>query len=166
MDSIPSKKSSWSHAKRQMAISGSRFKKQKTTKLPKSMLQCFRKELPVCQHVIRLQFVKDLLPCHRGVTRLDGAQGKKQVWRLHVRTSGLSEANLLYWRKYLWHLWKFPASPAVIRRPGNCTPLAPLVTRPYGLSTINCTVRHTSSRPALLPFSEINSSARKNAKYK
>ena len=31
-----------------------------------------------------------------GVPRLDGARGKKQVWRPHVRTCGLSEANVLY----------------------------------------------------------------------
>jgi len=37
----------------------------------------------------------------RGVTRLDGAWGKNQVWRRHVRTWGLSEANVLYRRKYL-----------------------------------------------------------------
>ena len=36
----------------------------------------------------------------RGVTRLDGARGKKQVWRRHVRNWGLSEANVLYWRQY------------------------------------------------------------------
>jgi len=60
---------------------------------------------------------------HSGVTRLDGARGKKQVWRPRVRTWGLSEANLLYWRKYLWHCWDFSAPPAVIRHPGNFTPL-------------------------------------------
>ena len=31
----------------------------------------------------------------RGVTRLDGARGKRQVWRPHIRTWGLSKANLL-----------------------------------------------------------------------
>jgi len=46
---------------------------------------------------------------NRSVTRLDGAQGKKQVWHPHVRTWGLSEANVLYWRKYLWHCWDFSA---------------------------------------------------------
>ena len=35
----------------------------------------------------------------RGVTRLDGARGKKQVWRAHVRTWDISEANVLYWMK-------------------------------------------------------------------
>ena len=70
----------------------------------------------------------------RGVTRLDGAQGKKQVWRPHVRTWGLSEANVLFWRKYLWHCWDFMAppqwfgTPILIRRPVNCAPLSPLVT--------------------------------------
>jgi len=32
----------------------------------------------------------------RGVTSLDGARSKKQLWRPHVRTRGLSEANALY----------------------------------------------------------------------
>jgi len=29
----------------------------------------------------------------------------------HVRTWGLSEANVLYWRKYLQHCWDFSAPP-------------------------------------------------------
>ena len=79
----------------------------------------------------------------RCVTRLDAARGMKQVWRPHVRTWGLSEANVLYWKKYLWQwsCWDFSAPlavirppaviwrPIVIRQPGNCAPLAPLVTR-------------------------------------
>jgi len=62
-------------------------------------------------------------PCHagqfpshfRGITKLDDARGKKQIWRLCGRTGApmvkvwcplvwtwaLSKANLLYWRKYL-----------------------------------------------------------------
>ena len=65
----------------------------------------------------------------RGVTRLNGAGGKKQVWRRRVRTWGLSEANLLYWRKYLWHCWGFSVIiDLVIRRQGSCAPLAtPLI---------------------------------------
>ena len=47
----------------------------------------------------------------RGVTRLDGPLGKKQVWRHHVRTSSLSAANILYLRKYLLHCWEFSAPP-------------------------------------------------------
>jgi len=47
----------------------------------------------------------------RGVTRFDGARGKKQVWCPDVRTRGLSEANLLYWRKCLWHCWDLSAAP-------------------------------------------------------
>jgi len=74
----------------------------------------------------------------RGVTRLDGARDKNQVWRPHVRNWGLSEANVLHWRNYLWHCWDVLAStaaiwrtsskfgaPIVTRRPGNCAPLAP-----------------------------------------
>jgi len=69
----------------------------------------------------------------RGVTRLDGARDKKQVLRPHIWNWGLSEANVLYGRKYLWHCWDFSALPAVIwppflthiRRPGYCAPLVP-----------------------------------------
>jgi len=50
----------------------------------------------------------------RGVTRLDGARDKKQVWRRHVRNWGLSETNVLHWRKPLWHCLDFSALPAVI----------------------------------------------------
>ena len=45
------------------------------------------------------------------------------------------EANVLYWRKYLWHetLWRSPqwfGAPIVIRRQGNCAPLVtPLCSR-------------------------------------
>jgi len=67
----------------------------------------------------------------RGVTRLDGARGKKQVWRPRGRTWGLWEANVLYWRKYLWYCWEFSGAPAVIRRPGSCSPLAPPSLRPW-----------------------------------
>ena len=76
----------------------------------------------------------------RGVTRLDGTRGKRQVWRPYVRTWDLSEANVLYWRKYLWHCWDFmapsywfgargivlPFPPLLCPwRPGNCAPLSP-----------------------------------------
>jgi len=46
-----------------------------------------------------------------------------QVWRPHVRTWGLSEVYVLYWRKYLWHCWDFSAPSAVFRHPGNCAPI-------------------------------------------
>ena len=71
------------------------------------------------------------LQIDRGVTRLDGARGKIQVWRPHFRTWGLPEANVLYWRMYVWHCWDFLAppqyfsAPRVIRRPGNCALIAP-----------------------------------------
>jgi len=71
----------------------------------------------------------------RGATRLDGARGKKQLWRPHVRAWGLSEANVLHWRKHLWYCWdirrppqsQWFGAPIVIRRRGNC-PFPPLVT--------------------------------------
>jgi len=34
----------------------------------------------------------------RGVTRLDGAWDKKNVWRPHIRTWGYCEANVLFWK--------------------------------------------------------------------
>ena len=67
----------------------------------------------------------------RGVTRLDGVRGKNQIWRPHNWIWGLMEANLLYWRKYLWHCWKFSAppqsfgAPIMISVPGELLPLAP-----------------------------------------
>jgi len=60
----------------------------------------------------------------RGETRLDCVRGKKQVWRPDVRTRGLSEANVLL-KKALVTLLGLFGVPAVIRRPGNCAPLAP-----------------------------------------
>jgi len=62
----------------------------------------------------------------------------------HVRNWGLSEANLLYWRKCLWHCWDFSAPPQwfgpsiVTRRPGNCATLPPFV-KP--LPAVCCRVR-------------------------
>ena len=83
-------------------------------------------------HILMIRiFLSKTTTCQvcRGVTRLDGARGKK-----HVRTWGLSEGNVLYSKRCLWHYWDFSAPPAVIRRcyndsaPGNCSPLLPLVT--------------------------------------
>jgi len=47
----------------------------------------------------------------RDVMRSDVARVKKQVWRPHVQTWALSEANLLYWRKYLWQCLDFSVPP-------------------------------------------------------
>ena len=64
----------------------------------------------------------------RGVMRLDGTRGKKQVWRPHVRTCGLSETNVLF-KKSICDIVGIFSAPSVIRRRGNdsaqCTPLAP-----------------------------------------
>jgi len=61
----------------------------------------------------------------RGVSRLGGARGKKKNWRPHVRTWTLSEANLLYWRKYLWHCWDISASTRSDSAPGKLDPPLP-----------------------------------------
>jgi len=74
-----------------------------------------------------LTWLENCTPTRRGVTRLDGARGKKQVWCPHVQTWDLLDANLLYWKKYLWHCWDFSAPLAVIRGQGNCA-LALLIT--------------------------------------
>jgi len=63
----------------------------------------------------------------RGVTKLNSAWGKKQVWRPHARTWDLSEANVLFWKKCLWHC-DFLASLRRDSAPGELYPLAPLVT--------------------------------------
>ena len=76
-------------------------------------------------------------PHARDVTRLDGARDNKQVWCPHVRTWGLSEAIVLYWRKYLWHCWAFSAPHAVRRlahddsAPGKLCPSCPLHYAPF-----------------------------------
>ena len=61
----------------------------------------------------------------RGVTRLDGAWDKKKVWRPHIRTWGIWQENVLFWKSAYGIVMSF--APTVIRRPGNI-PLAPLVT--------------------------------------
>jgi len=86
----------------------------------------------VINHIQKLSKVVNV---NRGVTMLDGARGKKQVWCPHIWTWGLTEANVLNRRKYTCNIvgtfrrspqWFGP--PIVIRRPGNSAPLAPLVT--------------------------------------
>ena len=78
---------------------------------------------------------------YRGVTRLDGARGRKQVWCPRARTWDLSEANLLHWRKNFWHGWDFSAPPAVIwppiviRRHEKCVPFPPSL-RPCATITV------------------------------
>ena len=47
-----------------------------------------------------------------------------QVWRPHVWNWGLSEANVLFWKKCSWYCCNF-LPPVVIRRPRNCSPLPP-----------------------------------------
>jgi len=54
------------------------------------------------------------------VTRLDGARDKKQVWRPHFRTWGLSEANVLHWSTC--------DIARIFRRPRNCGLCPPVIT--------------------------------------
>jgi len=63
----------------------------------------------------------------RGVTGLGGARGKKQVWRPLFELEAFWEANVLL-KKVLVTLLGLFGAPIAIWRPGNCAPLAPLVT--------------------------------------
>ena len=63
----------------------------------------------------------------RGITSLDGARGKKQVWRPRVRSWVLSEENVLYWRNYLRHCQDFST-------PEELCPLCPPSLRPWLIS--------------------------------
>jgi len=62
------------------------------------------KNTTVCSEEANMYFVVG-----RGVARLNGARGKKQIWHPHSRTWTLSEAYFLYWKRYLWHYWYFSA---------------------------------------------------------
>jgi len=62
----------------------------------------------------------------RCATRLEGARSKKQVSRFHFRSWDLMVANLLYWRKYLWHSWNFWAPQQSMGDRGIVSPCAPL----------------------------------------
>ena len=73
----------------------------------------------------------------RGVTRLDGARGKKQVWRPHVRNWAS------FWKQM--HCTEESACDTawIFRRAGNRAPLAPLVTP---LSTPPLNLANTCNR--------------------
>ena len=80
-------------------------------------------------HSIYMDNAEEYWITARGITRLDGARGKKQVWRPHVRTWGLSEANVLHWSTcdIVRTFWRPPRSFGAliaIRCPGNCAALA------------------------------------------
>ena len=88
----------------------------------------------------------------RGVTGLDGARGKKQVWCPHDRTWRLSEANTLYWNKHLWHCCDFSAPPQwfgtliVIQHPENCAPCTPSL-HPCTQCFFNIWMKSVGGRP-------------------
>ena len=69
-------------------------------------------------------FGKTIVVC-RGVTRLDGAWGEKQVWRPYVRTWGLFGNKCTVLKQVLYDIVLTFWSPAMIRRPGNCAALLP-----------------------------------------
>jgi len=85
-------------------------------------------------------------PCQKVTKKHAYKQGRNEVkWRPgqeaslepHVRIWVISEASLLYCRKYFWHCWDFRrapqwfGTPITIWRLGNCAPLAkPLPYKP------------------------------------
>jgi len=76
---------------------------------------------------------KNQMHIGRGVTRLDGARRKKQVWRPHVRTWGFSEATV-FKKVLVTLLVRFgplrghSASPRSDSAPVELCPFAPFVT--------------------------------------
>ena len=87
----------------------------------------------------------------RGATRLDGAWDKKQVWRPHVRTWALSEANckLTAVKKVLVVFLGLFGTPAVNGGPGNCASLSPSL-RPWVTWTLQNLVLQCVTRMMLL----------------
>ena len=73
----------------------------------------------------------------RGITRLDGARGKKQVWRPHVRAWGLCKQMYGVEGSTCDIVGTFRrppqpfGAPIVARRPGNCSLLAQRSLRPW-----------------------------------
>jgi len=89
--------------------------------------------------------------CAQGRNEVRCAWGKKQVWRPHVRTWGLSEANVLCWRKYWWDCWDFWRPPSELAphsdsAPGKlCAPHVTPLTVQYLVETLLsnlCRVQH------------------------
>jgi len=110
--------------------------------------------LTLCNHKRSLT---QFSTCHwaRGVTRLNGARGKKQVWPHHIRNWGLSEANVLHRRKYLWHCLNFLAPPQCFglpmvkgrrqRKGGAVVPGPPIWNRCPPISRLAHRLLHTSN---------------------
>ena len=89
-------------------------------------------EIPVNKPNAERRQRRGVLITARGVTRLDGARGKKQVWHPHVQTCGLLEANVLHWSTCdIIRTFQRPpqwfGSLIVGRRQGNCAPCTPVV---------------------------------------
>jgi len=51
--------------------------------------------------------------CAQGRNEVRWPRGKRKIWRPQVWTWDLSEAIVLYWRKYWWHCWDFSSPPTV-----------------------------------------------------
>jgi len=79
----------------------------------------------------------------RGATKVDGARGKKQVWRPYVRTWGLSEANVLHWSSC--EIARTFRRPAVVRRPHSDSAPGELCPCPSSLPPDYCARRRAST---------------------
>jgi len=62
----------------------------------------------------------------RGTRRLDGARGKKQVWRTHVPNRSFGSKCTVF-KKVLVTLLGLFAVPVMIQRQGNCAPCPPVM---------------------------------------
>ena len=89
----------------------------KPHKMMKKKLSKLRRINTVYFNFTHLLLRHDAPPKNNRAWRVQGRN--EVVWRPgqeaslapHVRTWGLWDANVLYWRKYLWHCWNFSTPP-------------------------------------------------------
>ena len=74
-------------------------------------------------------FLHHIFECFQGRHEVIWRPGQEASLAPHVGTWRLSEANILYWKKYLWHCWDFSPPPAVIRCLGNSSSVRPCTCR-------------------------------------
>ena len=101
----------------------------------------------------RLIFINFIVTCTvRGRNEARWRPGQEASLAPHVRAWGLSEANALYWRKYMWHCWDFSAPPQSLGVPALIG--APIVTRRRGIAPPLPTPRY-APWCRVLPFSAL-----------
>ena len=73
--------------------------------------------MQLCNASLDIHGQRGVLNYYWGGNEVRWRRGKKQVWRPHLRTWGLSEANVLHWSTVLVTLLGLFGDPAVIWRP-------------------------------------------------